>query len=152
MSFAENKLTISRAFTRFKRRKEEICEKGMYELLSAAHDYLIEAHDTHNPPAPRHPSELNTLGWVLVKDGRIIEAVAHDGAPIELSGDFLLSHQRGDVLVKLQQIISSLPNGYCGVVMSDMANNWYRVDWEQDFLSYSADNIKEEFFDFFKPI
>ena len=144
MSFAENKLTISRAFTRFKRRKEEICEKGMYDLLNAALKYLDEAHDLLGGGIVyRHQTEDNTLGWALIRDGQIVEAVAHNGGKLT---------PYGDVLGRLQSIVSSFPEGYCGVVMSDMANSWYRWDWEQNFLSYSADNIKEEFFNFFKPI
>ena len=42
--------------------------------------------------------------------------------------------------------------GWVGIVLSDMANNWYRVDWEYDYLAYSADMVKSHFNNFFKPI
>lgn len=133
-----NDRVITSSLARLRERKDEQIKAGMYRLLEAGLSYLQEAHDADM----KHENEANTLGWILVHDGEIVEAVAQDRGPYTPSGD---------VLGRLEQMVAVLPkSGWCGIVMSDMANDWYRVDWEMSFLQISVDRVKAEFQTFFK--
>lgn len=136
-----NRSVIERAFFRFRNSEEEIIRNGMYGLLNAGLEYLHEAHGQIHP-GERHEHENDTLGWALVHDGQILEVVS------QANGEFT---PYGDALARLEEIARGT-RGFVGIVLSDMANNWYRVDWEYDYLAYSADMVKSHFNDFFKPI
>lgn len=136
-----NRSVIEKAFARLRKSEEEIIRNGMYGLLNAGLDYLHEAHGQIHP-GERHEHENDTLGWALVHDGNIIEVVS------QAKGEFT---PYGDALGRLEEIARET-KGWVGIVLSDMANNWYRVDWEYDYLSYSADMVKSRFNNFFKPI
>ena len=135
-----NNSTIDRAFARLSASKEKAISDGMYLLLDAALDYLHEAHaDTMH-----HENESNTLGWALIHNGTIVDAVS------QAKGEFT---PRGDVLDKLQQIASGVTrNGWVGIVASDVENGWYRVDWEMGYLLNSANRVRANFHKFFKKI
>lgn len=140
MSYERNKSVIYKAFARLNKSEEAVIKNGMYGLLNAALEWLHEAHDEWM----HHENESDTLGWALIHDGQVLEAVSQS------KGEWTA---RGDALGRLQRIASEVPSGaWVGVVLSDMANNWYRVDWEMGFLSYSADEVKSHFHDFFKPV
>ena len=135
-----NRTVIEKAFARLRQRKESAIADGMYGLLNAALDYLHEAHEGWM----HHENESDTLGWALIHNGRILEAVSQS------KGEWT---PHGDALGRLQEIAGSVPsNAWVGVVLSDMANNWYRVDWEMEFLARSADEVRANFNQFFKPI
>ena len=106
----------------------------MYGLLNAGLEYLHEAHGLIHP-GEYHEHEKDTLGWALVHDGQILEVVSQDKGKWTPYGDAL--HRLED--------LASQTNGWVGIVLSDMANSWYRVDWEYDYLAYSADHIREHF-------
>jgi len=139
---AQNRAAIKRGFSWLKSEQEKIVRDGMYGLLNAGLSYLEDAHDMHSPEM-HHEHESDTLGWALVHDGTILETVSQS------KGEFT---PRGDALGRLQQIASESPVGWVGIIMSDMANDWYRVDYEMDFLHYTQDEIKNHFQDFFKRI
>lgn len=139
--YNHNNSVIERAFSRMLQHEDEIIRNGMYGILDAGLDYLHEAHGLLHP-GERHEHENDTLGWALVKDGQIVEAVSQS------KGEWT---PYGDALRRLGDIARG-KKGWIGIVLSDMANNWYRVDWENDYLSYSADMVKDHFNDFFKPI
>ena len=139
---AFNSLVISRAFARFQKSEEDIVKNAMYGILNAGLHYLEEAHGLLHE-GERHKGENDTLGWALVHDGQILETVSHSGAEWT---------PYGDALHRLEDIARQFNKGWVGIVLSDMANNWYRVDYEYDYLAYSVDRIEEPFHDFFKPI
>lgn len=135
-----NDQVISRSIANLKQRKDELVKAGMYRLLEAGLSYLQDAHDN----GMKHENEADTLGWVLIHNGEIVEAVSQARGPYT---------PKGDVLGRLEEMVSSMPRlGWCGIVMSDMANDWYRVDWEMSFLQTSVDRVKAEFGMFFKKV
>ena len=137
-----NRSVIDKAFARLQRSEEDVIRNGMYGLLNAGLHYLNEAHGLIHS-GMYHVGEKDTLGWALVHDGQILEVVAHDGRKWT---------PYGDALHRLEDIARQFNKGWVGIVLSDMANNWYRVDYEYDYLAYSVDRIEEHFHDFFKPI
>ena len=140
---SRNKATIDKAFNRFINREEAIITDGMYGLLNAGLEYLHEAHDMHRP-GMYHETENDTIGWALIHNGKILEVVSQS------KGEWT---PHGDAVGRLQAIAAEVPLGaWVGIILSDMANNWYRVDYEMDFLGYSADEVREHFHEFFKPI
>lgn len=135
-----NNRVIERSLAGLRQRKDELVRAGMYRLLEAGLGYLQEAHEDWM----KHENEANTLGWILVHNGEIVEAVSQD------RGSFTPS---GDVLGKLERMVAAGPkSGWYGIVMSDMANDWYRVDWEMNFLTVSVQRVKAEFGLFFKSV
>lgn len=142
-SFSHNDKIITIAFNSLIEKKEQIIQRGMYNLLNAALDALHEAHKMMSPEL-HHEHESNTLGWCLIHNGAIVDAVSQD------KGAYT---PRGDVLAKLRKEALSMPKDcWGGIVMSDMTNEWYRVDWEINFLTYSAARVKSNFNSIFKAI
>jgi len=135
--------TISNALSRLKKTKDKVVMDGMYGLMNAALDYLHEAHDMHHP-GMAHETESDTLGWALVYNGRVMEVVSQS------KGEWT---PKGDALGRLELMVNSVKStGWVGIVLSDMANDWYSVDLEMQFLNYSIDEVKAHFHDFFKPV
>ena len=139
---AQNRVAIDRGFSWLKSVRDKVILDGMYGLLNAGLSYLEDAHEMHSPEMS-HEHESDTLGWALVHDGTIIEAVSQS------KGEFT---PHGDAIGRLRMIASESPTGWVGIIMSDMANNWYRVDYEMDFLHYTQDEIRDNFDKFFKRI
>lgn len=139
---ARNTAAINRGFKKLTEAKEKIVERGMTRLLDAALDYLHEAHENFRKDL-RHEHEENTLGWALFHDGGLRMAVSQQKGELT---------PRGDALARLQALSSEHPKGWVGVVLSDMANEWYKVEWEEDFLRFSAENTKAVFLECFKPL
>ena len=92
----------------------------------------------------KHEQENDTLGWCLVHNGRIVEAVS------QAKGQWT---PRGRALSRLQEVVAEGPKlGWYGVVLSDMANDWYRVDYEIQFLHESADSVIRNFHNYFRKV
>ena len=138
---ARNRSVIEKAFARLQRSEEDVIRNGMYGLLNAGLHYLEEAHGLLHG-GERHTEENNTLGWALVHDGNMLEVASHSGEEWT---------PYGDALHKLEDIARQT-KGWVGIILSDMANDWYRVDYEFDYLAYSADRVQEHFNDYFKRI
>ena len=139
---SENVKTIREAFKNFVKNKDRVIEAGMCRLLDAALDYLHDAHEMQREGL-HHENESNTLGWALVHNGQIVEAVSQSKGPYT---------PKGDALKSLEEIASTFSTGWVGIVLSDMKNGWYRVDWEVKFLNYSSQMTAQTFDDYFKPI
>jgi len=138
-----NERVIDNAVAKFKERANKALMDGMYGLMNAALDYLHEAHELYKPDMA-HESEANTLGWALVYNGKVMEVVAQDKGPWT---------PKGDALGRLEMVVSGVRStGWVGIVLSDMANDWYNIDLEMHFLNYSIDEVKTHFHDFFKPV
>ena len=136
-----NRSVIEKAFARLQRSEEDVIRNGMYGLLNAGLHYLEEAHGLLHG-GEKHKEENNTLGWALVHDGNILEVASHSGEEWT---------PYGYALHKLEDIAAQT-KGWVGIILSDMANDWYRVDYEFDYLAYSADRVQEHFNDYFKRI
>lgn len=134
---AQNKAAIQRGLDRLRNREDEIVRNGMYGLLNAALEYLHQAHEGWM----HHENEDDTLGWALVRDGQILEIASQSKGELT---------PRGDAIGRLEAIASGT-KGWTGIVLSDMDNSWYRVDWEMNFLHVTADEVRDNFSKFFKP-
>lgn len=134
---AKNKAVIRSAFSRLRADSDAIILDGMKSLTEAGLDYLLEAHerDMH------HPNENDTIAAILAHDGQVVAKFPHEG-----SDDF-----PGSASAEAERLLRGT-SGWIVIVLSDMTMQWYRVDWEIDFLTYSADEIKANFQSFFKPI
>lgn len=136
----DNARRLRQGFARLQMRKDETIERAMYQILDKALDALHEAHD----PDMKHEQENDTLGWCLVHNGRIIEAVS------QAKGQWT---PNGRALNRLQEVVAEGPRlGWYGIVLSDMANDWYRVDYEIQFLHESASSVIENFHHYFRKV
>lgn len=134
---AKNKSVIRTAFSRLRAESDATVLEGMKRLTEAGLEYLLDAHDG----GLHHPNENDTLAAVLAHDGQVVATIPH-------GGDDDLPGSASTEAARLLRGTS----GWIAIILSDMTNQWYRVDWEIDFLTYSADEIKANFQSFFKPI
>lgn len=143
MSYEQNNITkINRGFTVLADAMSRIISEGMERVGERSLDFLLRGHEVkHDGVAWRHPSESDTLGYAVIHDGEIVRAVSHEGGDIQ---------PWGDIMQVLHQVASEYPKGWVTIVASDMANDWYRVDWEIDFLNYAADGVILNADEFFK--
>ncbi len=141
---SKNKSVIYNAFARLHRSEENAIHEGMYRFMDFGIAKLLQAHeDLHGGMAKRHPAENDTLGAAIFCDGQLIEAIGQGG------GEFT---PHGDAIGQLERLQAEAGPGWVGFVLSDMANNWYRVDWENDFLTYTLEEVESNFISLFKPI
>ena len=136
----ENDKRLRQGFARLQAKKDKTIEQAMYAILDKALDALHEAHD----PNMKHEAENDTLGWCLVHNGRVVEAVS------QAKGQWT---PKGRALSRLQEVVAEGPRlGWYGVVLSDMANDWYRVDYEISFLHESASSVINNFRNYFHKV
>ncbi|MGM9736959.1 MAG: hypothetical protein ACI3ZT_00935 [Candidatus Cryptobacteroides sp.] len=136
----ENDKRLRQGFARLLVEKDKTIEITMYHILDKALDALHEAHGSDM----KHEQENDTLGWCLVHNGQIVEAVS------QAKGKWT---PKGRALNRLQEIVGEGPRqGWYGVVLSDMANNWYRVDYEIRFLHASVSSVIENFHKYFHKV
>lgn len=134
---------ISNAFARLTASKDAVIAAGFARMMRFGLEALLEAHDT--PIAGKdifHHNEMEkeTLGWMIFHDGVEVASGTQDRGDIE-----------GAILWELESLGSGT-TGWVGFIMSDMSFDWYRVDYEIDFLEYTADEIKSNFNRFFTPV
>lgn len=137
----QNKRIIERAFSRFRKEEEDILREGAIRIGKAGLDFLLEAHENFQEQL-LHPEETDTLGYAVAYNGGIVDSAAHIGGD---TGDL-----PGSAKEEAERLLSGT-KGWMIIVLSDM-DNWYRWDWEEDFLMYSSDEIKANFNKYFKPI
>ena len=139
----DNDKRLREGFARLQAKKDKTIELAMYEILDKALDALHEAHDAH-AVGMHHEQENDTLGWALVQNGHVVEAVS------QAKGEFT---PKGRALTRLQEVVAEGPRkGWYGIVLSDMANDWYRVDYEIQFLHESASSVIENFHNYFRKV
>lgn len=134
---AKNKGVIRSAFSRLLSESDATILAGMTRIAEAGLEYLLDAHDS----GMHHPNENDTLAAVLAHDGQVVAKIPHEG-----SDD--LPESASTEAARLLRGTS----GWIAIILSEMTLQWYRVDYEIDFLTYSADEIKANFQSFFKPI
>lgn len=137
---SKNEKVIRNAFTRFRANVDRIIENGMRNLAQAGMAFLVDAHDSHRDNM-MHTEEVDTLGYAVAHNGTIIESGSYKGG----GDDF-----PGDAMNKAKALLAGT-SGWVAIILSEM-EGWYRVDWEQDFLHYSADQVRQNFRKFFKPV
>lgn len=137
---AQNKSTIARAFSRFRKEEEDIIREGMVTVAEFGMQYLIQAHKQFQEGL-HHPEEDDTIAYAVGYNGTVIETGAHSGG----GGDI-----PGDAMNKAAALLSGT-QGWSAIILSDM-EGWYRVDWEMGFLHSSADEIRDNFTKYFKPV
>lgn len=136
MGYKEDNIKkLDGGFSQLSLGKDARIERIMYDVLDKALDVLLEAHDDKDNKAGKgmhHANESDTLGWALIHNGSVVEAVS------QLRGKLT----DASALNTLQELVKKCPKqGWCGIVCSDMVNGWYRVDWEIDFLNQSAESV-----------
>lgn len=136
-----NKVIIDRAFSRLAESEGVILREGAVRAAKAGLDFLLEAHDNYPRPL-LHPGETDTLGYAVAYNGSIVSSAAHIGGENE--------DLPGSAKEEAERLLFGT-RGWRIIVLSDM-ENWYRWDLEIDFLMYSADEIREDFHKFFKPV
>ena len=123
-----NDKLIQKGFTSLLVTKDAHIERVMLEVLDEALDELKACH-YDMPFDLHHTSETDTLGWALIHNGKVIKAVAHDGGIVTAAS----------AIRTLHKIVSEGSHiGWYGILCSDVTNNWYRIDWEMDWMNYTA--------------
>lgn len=135
----ENKATIKSAFKAFRQSANEQFKMGMRNLLEAAVEYALVNHDE------RHQSHLkagDSYGWILYHNGRQV------GIHIISKG----SEIKGNTKTEIKDI--PVPkDGWVGVVMAGMVpESYFAVDYEEQILALTADDIRANYKRYFKPI
>lgn len=137
---AKNKETITNAFSRLVKTKNEVIEAGMYDVLeNAVHVALA----THNEAHQKHIEIGDTYGWMLVHNHKIVEisVVATDD-------------NRGNATKQLRAKLRELPKtGWIGVVMAGMQPaSYFSVAYELGTLEHARTATLLNFKQFFKPL
>lgn len=143
MSLQRNASKIAAAFGRLSASKDAIIAEGFARMMQAGLDALLEAHDTPiigEDIFAHNEMERETLGWMIFHDGREVASGTQDRGEIT-----------GAILYRLEAL-GSRTTGWVGYLMSDMSFDWYRVDYEKEFLFYSRDEIRRDFSRYFKPV
>ena len=138
---AKNKKTIERAFAKFRKEDEDIIRHGMLLVAKAGIDYLVEAH-TRTGEDLNHPKESDSMGYAVAHNGMVIASYGYSG-----DESYNLPRQARE---EAERLLAGT-TGWRAIILSDM-EGWYNVDWEEGFLSMSADEIKNNFTSYFKPI
>lgn len=137
----QNRATIKRGFRWLEKSEGEIVKKGMVALAEAGLSYLVDAHRQHAANM-MHTTEDDTLAYAVAHDGVIVSAGSHNGSGGE--------DMPGDAINKARALLTGT-SGWVAIILSEM-EGWYRLDYENGFLQYSADEIRANFNQFFKPV
>lgn len=137
----QNRSAIRRGFNRLRKDENTIIKKGMVEIAKAGLEYLVDAHNQHSANM-LHPHEENTMAYAIAHDGTIVKAASYKGKGVD--------DLPGDAMNMATGLLSGT-SGWVAVILSEM-EGWYRVDYENGFLQYSADQVRTNFHRFFKPV
>lgn len=143
MAYGSNDSKITRAFDRLKASKDAVISSGLVRMMQYGLEALLEAHDLPiigNNIYHHNELEKETLGWMVFHDGAEVASGTQDRGEIS-----------GNILLELESE-GAKTTGWVGYIMSEMTYDWYRVDYEMDFLQYSAEEVKSSFNRFFKPV
>ncbi len=134
-----NSNVIKNAFGRLRQSSYLQCKEAMLRLLPAAVDEALRLHDAEHQ---RHIEMGDTYGWVLFYNGGVVEmdVKAKDsklkGGAIGLLNSLKAGHK-----------------GWVGMVVAGMQPMYYfAVDYEQQVLLYTQDDIIANFSKYFKPV
>jgi hypothetical protein len=138
---AENKRVIEKAFRRLQTSQATNAREGMIRVAKEGMQYLLDIHSSE-PDAWRHPSEDNTIAYAVAYNGAIVAAEHHNGDPN--------LRIKSSAMEEAMRLLSGT-TGWVAIILSDM-EEWYRADWEESFIRYSADRIRADFQRIFKTI
>lgn len=134
-----NEETIKNAFKVLRKSANDQFGMGMRDLLEAAVEYALVNHDE------RHQSHLkagDSYGWILYLDGKQV------GIHIISKGNEIKGNTRSEI-----KGIPVPKNGWVGVVMAGMVpESYFAVDYEEQILALTADDIRSNYKRYFKPI
>ena len=142
----QNEKAVKRGLNWLTDRRDAILRRGMVELLEEAASFAMHLHDqTHFG----HRIVADSHGWALVKDGKVELLQVNDG-----------NHGEGNATRQLREAASKVPsNGYVGIVLASMTaarENGrpiiFELEFEMDVMNITIDEIKSNFYDYFKPI
>lgn len=142
----KNEEAVDRGLKWLTARRDVILEEGMRRLLITASAYAIAQHDhTHFG----HRITENSHGWALVKDGKILGIGVNEG-----------HHGEGDAERQLQTVAGGISkNGYVGIILASMTATrdngrpiMFEIEFEMDIMKITADEIRDNFSTYFKPI
>ena len=136
----QNRQVIQKSLARMLASEQERALAAMCKVAEAGLQYLLDAHDAHEM-FMSHTQETDTIGYAVAHNGSIVATRAHDGGGDDLPGSAVDEATR----------VLAGTSGWVAVILSDM-QGWYRVDYETQFLFYSADMVKENFRRFFKQV
>lgn len=141
-----NSKVIDKAVKRLQANADTIIEKGMKRLLADAMAYALDVHDAEHFG---HRTTEDSYGWALVKRGRVVALETNKG-----------KHGKGEAERQLRDVASGVSkDGWVGIVLASMTAQRdtgkpiiFVVDYEIGVLNFTADEIKDYFNVYFKPI
>ena len=141
-----NKSVITKAFSRLRKSEATKVQDGMRRIMKDAMAYALSMHDHEHYG---HRINDNSYGWALVHNGRLVE--------LQVNG---ARHGRGDAEDQLQNVVRGITRkGWVGILLASMMLEYngrrpvyFEIDYEVGLLDMTADEIKDWFQTYFKPI
>lgn len=145
-SQSSNARKIKQGFQGIVKARDIVAERGMKELLDVAMMFALNAHDTRHFG---HKITRDSYGWVLLHNGVAVAHKVNEGR-----------HGEGSAFAGLMEKSRSVPQvGWVGIILASMTgeteharNIYFAVEYEQDILRLTQDDIKNNFGRYFKPI
>lgn len=135
-----NESVINQAFKRLTICEMNVIREGMIRLAKAGLAYLVEMHNMHEL-FMSHTTEKDTMAWAVGYNGLVIASGFYDGGDDDMPGT-------ADATAA--SIIEGT-TGWVAVILSEM-EGYYRVDYEEDFLTDTSFNTASEFQTYFKKV
>lgn len=135
-----NDRTIENAFERLSGTSAKAVEDGMRRLLDEAMMFALQIHDAEHR---KHIEAGDSYGWALWHDGSVVDTrVRAKSGSTEASVD-----------TELRTMQPPSQSGWCGVIMAGMTPKyWFSIDYENDILNMTADEVKDNFHKYFKKV
>ena len=142
----QNEQAVKRGLEWLTKVRDAVEEQGMVSLLRDSMAYAI---DLHGHEHFGHRITGDSYGWALVKNGLIIQMEVNEG-----------NHGNGDATEQLRVVSREVKaKGYVGIVLASMKAFredgrpiMFEVDFEHGVLGITADEIRDNFSMYFKPI
>lgn len=146
MGALRNTAIIHRAFSRLRKSEETTVQNGMRRIMKDAMEYALSQHDHEHFG---HRIHDNSYGWALVHDGKLVELQVNGGR-----------HGHGDAEDQLVDASRRIGRrGWVGILLASMLLQfdgrrpiYFEIDYEEGIFAATADNVKEWFKTYFKPI
>lgn len=136
----QNSKVINRAFSRFSKNVDEIIKQGMIEVAKAGLQFLVEAHNEHEPNM-MHVERNNSMAYAISHNGVLVATESYNGGDYDFPGRAMA----------MASTLAEKKKGWAAYILSEM-DSWYRYDYEVGFLLASAKDVKTSFHKYFKPV
>lgn len=142
----DNERKITTAFRELPKMLDAAAEMSMKRILAAGMKYALDIHDQNHFV---HRTADDSYGWILAKDGRVVECVTNRG-----------NHGVGTAYDQLvAKVREAGVEGWVGIVLASMEVSYqgrrpvfFEVQFEMDVLNETADLTEESFNRFFKSV